>query len=81
MWLLTWWLVLTGIGLAGLLIWTFVPILVPVLMVLAGLSVITTTIVAMARRLERYRKPSAANDAGALASASRRAPRRSELPD
>lgn len=49
------WFAGTGLFLAGAMIWVFVPVLVPILGLTAGLGILVAGIVALARRLERQR--------------------------
>jgi len=51
------WLWLSLFLVVGWLIWTFAPILVPVLLVTGGLGVLVAAIVTGARRLEKRRGP------------------------
>lgn len=48
------WFLGTAALVTGGLIWTFVPILVPVIAVAAGLGIVVAGIVAVARRFERW---------------------------
>lgn len=49
------WLLATGLFLAGAMIWAFVPVLVPILGLTAGLALLVGAIVALARWIERLR--------------------------
>ncbi len=51
------WFVVTAVFLAGALIWAFVPILVPILGLAAGMAVMVAGIVWLARGLERLKSP------------------------
>lgn len=53
--ILTIWFLATGAIVASALIWAFVPLLVPVLGITAGLGVLVGGIVALARWIERLR--------------------------
>ncbi|MDX2159038.1 MAG: hypothetical protein SFW09_21245 [Hyphomicrobiaceae bacterium] len=55
--ILRFWLLATGLSLAGMLIWAFVPVLVPLLGLTVGLGGLVACIVAAARWLERQRRP------------------------
>ena len=48
------WFLATALFLAGWLIWAFAPVLVPFIVITAGLGGIVAVIVALARRLEVY---------------------------
>ncbi|HVY41650.1 MAG TPA: hypothetical protein VG966_01370 [Hyphomicrobiaceae bacterium] len=50
------WFLATGAVLGTLLMWSFAPILIPILLVTGGLGVLAAGIVALARRIERRRK-------------------------
>jgi len=49
------WFVGTAVFLSAAMIWAFVPVLIPVLGVTAGLGVIVAGMVSIARWIERYR--------------------------
>ena len=49
------WFLATALLVAGVLIWSFVPVLVPMLGVTAGIGVLVAGIVAFARWIERKR--------------------------
>ena len=49
------WFLATAIVLVGAMVWAFVPVLVPMLAVAAGLGGLVAVMVAMARKLERWR--------------------------
>lgn len=51
------WFVVTAVFLAGGMIWAFVPILVPILGLAAGMAVLVGAIVWLARGLERLKGP------------------------
>ncbi len=52
---LRFWLLGTAAFLAGAMIWAFVPVLVPILGLTAGIGGLVAVIVGFARGLERYR--------------------------
>jgi hypothetical protein len=80
--LLTWWLVATGAIVAGFLIWTFVPIVVPILIVVAGLAVVTIAVTSLARVIERQGLNSRVDPGEKAPERPRATPRRrSQLPD
>jgi hypothetical protein len=56
------WLLATAVFLAGAFIWAFVPVLVPILGLTAGIGVLVAGIVGLARALERWRGPSRPSD-------------------
>jgi hypothetical protein len=77
-----WWLGLTAIVLLGILIWAFVPILVPVLAIAAALGALASLVVGLARRLERSRADGSLERLEPTTEPlPRRLRRRSELPD
>ncbi len=53
--LLRLWLLATSVFILGAMTWGFVPILVPIVMVLGGLGALVAVIVWLARALERRR--------------------------
>ena len=53
--LLRLWFIVSGSALALGFIWAYVPILIPLLVVAAGLGGVTFVVVTAARRLERWR--------------------------
>jgi hypothetical protein len=55
--LLRYWLAATAIVLAGLAVWAFAPVLVFVVLLAAGLGLVAFAMIALARRLERWRDP------------------------
>jgi hypothetical protein len=52
------WLIGTAVFLVGALTWGFMPILVPIVMVLGGLGALVAVIVRLARAFERRRSGS-----------------------
>ncbi|MEO8652185.1 MAG: hypothetical protein ABI391_07760 [Hyphomicrobiaceae bacterium] len=52
------WLIATAVFIIGALTWGFVPILVPIVLVLGGLGALVAVIVRLARALERKRSGS-----------------------
>ena len=53
--LLRLWLIGTSIVLAGLAVWAFAPVLVFVLLLTAGLGVVSAAMIAVARALQAWR--------------------------
>jgi hypothetical protein len=47
------WIILGGVVVGGLLLWSFAPILIPALLVAGGLWLVAAIVVAAARRIER----------------------------
>ncbi len=81
--LLACWAFLTVATLLGFLIWAFVPILIPILLILAVLTVLVAFIVSLARWVAPAGKtpPQSQQQATGELASRRSARRRSELPD
>lgn len=58
------WLLGSALALSFLLVWAFVPILIPLAAVAAGLGGVTTGMVLLARVIERRRRPGRHQDEG-----------------
>ena len=52
--LLRLWLTATGLFVAGFFIWVYVPVVVPLLAITAGLALFTAVVVSGTRALERW---------------------------
>ena len=55
-WILRWWLLATVLLFGGLIVWELFPVLIPLVLISAGLGGVCIGMVVLARHLERWKR-------------------------